>query len=249
MFVGEFEHAVAERCGEQQVLAFRRPRHFAQQKADVLDEAEIEHAIGFVHHHDFDAAEFHRTLTHEIDQAAGGRDDDVDAFLELAALLVVIDAAVDQGTFQFRIAADLTRILVDLYREFARRRDHDGTRVEAVVFRVCGAHQQVVVQRDEESRGLAGAGLRLAGDVFAFECQRQGHRLDRRTADEVGLVQAFQQQRVEVEIFETDIGEWFIRHFGSWPRFACATRNNGMCVAPRRADCVRPGRYLRAVTA
>ena len=60
----------------------------------------------------------------------------------------------------------------------------------------------------------------LAGDVFAFERKWQGHRLNGCAADEVGFVQAFQQHWVEVEIFETDICEWFIRHFGSWPRFA-----------------------------
>jgi hypothetical protein len=48
VLVGELEHAVAERGREQQGLALLAARQLAQQEAQVLDEAEVEHAVGLV---------------------------------------------------------------------------------------------------------------------------------------------------------------------------------------------------------
>ena len=52
VLVGELEHAVRERRREQQVEAVLGRRQPAQQEADVLDEAEVEHAVGLVEDHD-----------------------------------------------------------------------------------------------------------------------------------------------------------------------------------------------------
>ena len=49
------------------------------------------------------------------------------------------------------------------------------------------ARQQALIQRDQERRGLAGAGLRLARDVASRERDRQRLRLDRRAAFEAGF--------------------------------------------------------------
>ncbi len=131
VFIGEFEYAVTQSRGEQQILAFGRAGHAAQQKPDVLNEAEVEHAIGLVHHHHLHTTQFHRALFDEIDQAPGGRDNDIHAFFELSALLVVIYATVDQCRVELRIPSDLPGVLIDLHREFARRCDDRCARVEA----------------------------------------------------------------------------------------------------------------------
>ena len=47
--------------------------------ADVVDEAHVEHAVGFVEHEEFDLAEPQRVAADEIEQAPGRRDQDVDA--------------------------------------------------------------------------------------------------------------------------------------------------------------------------
>jgi hypothetical protein len=52
VLVGELEHAVAQRGREQQGLALGAHRHAPQQEADVLDEAQVEHAVGLVQHAD-----------------------------------------------------------------------------------------------------------------------------------------------------------------------------------------------------
>ena len=72
-----------------------------------------------------------------------------------------------------------SRVGVDLHREFARRRDDDGARRVDRAVRRAGVRQQAIEQRDEERRGLAGAGLRLAGHVVAGERHRQRLRLNR----------------------------------------------------------------------
>ena len=45
-------------------------RHAAQQEPDVLDEAQVEHAVGFVDDHDFDRAQREHVLLEVVDQAA-----------------------------------------------------------------------------------------------------------------------------------------------------------------------------------
>ncbi len=72
--------------------------------------------------------------------------------------------------------------------------------------------QQPVEHRDEERGGLAGAGLRLAGDVAAGERERQRQRLDRRAAREPCGVQAGQDVGMQVETVEKDVGERLVRH-------------------------------------
>ena len=47
--------------------------------ADVVDEAHVEHAVGFVEDEDFDAIELDGALLHEIEQPSRRRDQDVDA--------------------------------------------------------------------------------------------------------------------------------------------------------------------------
>ncbi len=46
--------------------------------------------------------------------------------LKLAALLFVVDTAVDHGGAQAGVLAEDFRVMVDLYRQFARGRDHQG---------------------------------------------------------------------------------------------------------------------------
>ena len=47
--------------------------------ADVGHEAHVEHPVGLVEDEDLDLAEVGRALPHEVEQAARGRDQDLDA--------------------------------------------------------------------------------------------------------------------------------------------------------------------------
>ena len=50
VLIGEFEYALRQRCRKQHRLTTIGRRQTTQHVADVGDEAEIEHAIGFVEH-------------------------------------------------------------------------------------------------------------------------------------------------------------------------------------------------------
>ena len=67
--------------------------------------------------------------------------------------------------------------------------------------------QQAVQYRDQKRRGLAGAGLRSAGDVAADERDRQGQCLDRRAAGEARRMQARQDVWMQAKTFKGDIGD------------------------------------------
>ena len=136
----------------------------------------------------------------EVDQAAGRADQDVDAVLEVAPLLLVVDAAEGEAELQARVLAEQLGVVVDLHRELARRRDDQrARRVDLARRRDLGA-QQPRVQRDQEGRRLAGAGLRLAGDVEAGERAGQRLGLDRRAALEAGVGDAARQRLGQVEV-------------------------------------------------
>ena len=212
MLVGQLEYPVGEGGREQQILALAWTGHTAQQEADVLDEAEIEHPIGLVHHHHLDGPEAHRLLLHEIDQPARGRDDDIYPFFELTALFFIIDPAIDQRGAQARMSPDLHRVLVNLDGQLTRGRQNDGPRVLCPSFQVRIAGEQAVEERDQKSRRLAGAGLGLSGNVPALQRQRQGHGLNGRTADKTGFFQPLQELRMEGKVFEADVSKGCIRH-------------------------------------
>ena len=74
---------------------------FARQQredlADVVDEAHVEHPVGFVEHQDLDLAQVDRPLLHVVEQPAGRGDEDVDAAAQRVDLRLHADAAVDQA--------------------------------------------------------------------------------------------------------------------------------------------------------
>jgi len=205
VLVGELEHAVAQGRREQQDLALLARRQAAENETHVLDETEVEHAIGFVDHHHLDRTQAEHVLLVVVEQAARGGDDDVAAVTQLLALLVVIDAAVDQGAAQTRMAADRLGVLLDLDRQFAGRRDDQGARVGVLAIGGGRMGQQPVHQGDQEGTGLASAGLGLAGDIA-------GQRLDGGAATEARIGQALLEQRVQVDVFEEDISKYSLRH-------------------------------------
>jgi hypothetical protein len=125
----------------------------------------------------------------------------------------MIDAAEDHRELEPGVLAEDERIVVDLDRELAGRGDDDGAdRGGAAIGRgrVC---QQPLENRDQEGRGLACAGLGLAGHVAARQRDGQCFTLDRGTALEAGILDALQDGRREGEVREADLGKMLIGHF------------------------------------
>ena len=141
-------HPVRQRRREHHGQAQRRMRQTTQNEANILDKAEIEHTIRFVHDRHLDMAQIEHMLFEIVDDAAWRADQYVDAFLENAPLLFVVYSAEHDGELEARILADSKRIGVDLHRQFPSRRDDDGAR--RIQGAVCRSRigQQAIEQGD-----------------------------------------------------------------------------------------------------
>ncbi|MNI39383.1 hypothetical protein D3C73_935640 [compost metagenome] len=141
---------------------------------DVVVEAHVEHAVGFVQHQRGQAGQVQAAAFQVVLDAAGRTHDQVRAARQRFGLGAGGRAAaqgqdLDVGN-QARQPAQFLRHLVS---QFARGANQQGLR-----------HQRVGIQllqhAQAERRGLAAAGLGLRDDVAAFQDQRQALRLDRR---------------------------------------------------------------------
>ncbi len=105
---------------------------------DVVDEAHVEHAVGFVEHEDLDAVELHGAVRHQVEQPPGRRHQHVDAVGERAHLRVDVHAADGERNGRAQVAAVGLEAVDDLRRQLARRAQHQhaaalGQRRVAVV--------------------------------------------------------------------------------------------------------------------
>ena len=102
--VGKLLDLAGEGGGEQQVLARAVARQQGKHLADIVNEAHIQHAVGFVQHQDFDLRQIHRLLTGMIEQPARCRHQDIDAAPQLVYLRIDLDPAEDHC--RVRVADD-----------------------------------------------------------------------------------------------------------------------------------------------
>ena len=98
---------------------------------------------------------------------------------------MVVDPAEDRERRPSRVAAEDLGVVTDLHDELPRRGNDQGPRSAVPLpWRVS---EKPGEDRDQESRGLAGARLGLARDVLAGERDRQGFFLDGRRPGEPGV--------------------------------------------------------------
>ena len=146
--------------------------------AHILDEAHVEHAVGFVDDERGAFVEAHLFLAHQIEQAARCGDENIDAVAHRFDLLALAHAAKDDGVAQMQMAAIGFQTVTDLHGQFARRREDE--RAHAVRARDGAVLRKALQQRQSEGGGLAGSGLRQAQHIAAFQDRRNRLALDRR---------------------------------------------------------------------
>ena len=139
-----------------------------------MDEAHVEHAVGFVEHEMLDLGEIGEAAIREVEQPSRRCDQDVAADSKAVNLRSFADAAEDHARAQFLVRSVDADALQDLGGEFARRCEHERARSAAR-----GGLEQLQ-QGQHECRGLAGAGLGAGEQVAAGEHRRYGSGLDRR---------------------------------------------------------------------
>ena len=106
-----------------------RARHVVGDRRDVVDEAHVEHAIGFVEDQHLDVLEHGLAGLQVVEQAAGRRDQDVERAAQRLELRRIRHAADDGRDAQAgHVAAVHGRRLGDLHRQLARRRQDEDAR-------------------------------------------------------------------------------------------------------------------------
>ena len=186
-----------------------RPRGDA---LDVVDEAHVEHAIGFVKHEHLKLRQVDATALEMVDQPTGRRDEQVDTTGELAILHRVRRAAVDADDPYTQILPVLHRLRGDLLREFTRGREHQNAgRADGVMTGrprypcysdepLQGGRRDIAVQ--EADRGLtAQRGRKAVHEPFGGKVERltlaQTVDLQRHSLKQVSFAQAHAGMYVE----------------------------------------------------
>jgi hypothetical protein len=116
---------LGHRCGEEECLTAGGLDRGGD-LADGLDEAHVEHAVGLVEDENLDGAEIDDALVHQIQQAAGRGDDDVDSAVQRALLMELADAAEDDGVIEAGFAPVDAEALRDLLGELTCGRKDEG---------------------------------------------------------------------------------------------------------------------------
>lgn len=102
--------------------------HLRVDLSQLLLEAHVQHAVRLVHHQHRRAAEVHRAVLQEINDAPGRPDDDVGAASQLLPLVQPSRAAIEAHGVQVHALREAFELAVDLLREFASGRDHQHAR-------------------------------------------------------------------------------------------------------------------------
>ena len=179
-------------------------RQQADDALDVGNEAHVEHAVGLVDDQDLHAGEQDPAALEQVEQAARGRDQHVDAALQLPLLLGDRRAA-DQERLGERVvlAVDL-EALGDLGGQLARRLQDQ----RAGHARPGAAAGQDVDHGEREGRRLAGAGLGATEQVAAHEHIGDGFFLDRCGLGITGFFHRLEDLGAEAQICEFHVSPY-----------------------------------------
>ena len=123
-----------------------------------------------------------RAAVGEVEEPAGGADDDVDAGLEGVELAFIGHAAINREVAGAPLGRSHVDVAGDLDREFAGGRDDERLWLagsgQLVIVRIMGRNG-ALNDGDAEGKRLAGAGTRLTDEVSADQGDGKRHFLDR----------------------------------------------------------------------
>jgi len=132
-------------------------------------------------------------LAHQVEQATGARDDNLDAAAQRVNLRHHADAAVDGGAAQSRLPAQSNERLVNLFRQLARGRDDQRPHLLA------RAVLQALQDGQGKGRSLARSGLGEANHVATGHDGRNRVALDGGRLLIAGCMDPGRQARGQIE--------------------------------------------------
>ena len=169
---GDRQNTGGHRRRKQGGLPGRRRR--VEDGIEILGKSHVEHFVRFVEHEHVKAVELQRSAPDMVERAAGRRDHDLGAALELADLPMHRRAAVDRQHRQPHAFGVLVHRFSHLHRQLAGRHENQpgGLARVALLLRDAMQHRQ-------GKRGrLAGARRGLAQQIPPLEQQRNRFALD-----------------------------------------------------------------------
>ena len=153
----------------------------AQNALQIWQEADVQHAVGFVKHHVLDLVQHTVLRFNVVQQPAWRGHQNLHALFQLGGLWLHVHAAKHNHAAQLRVFRIELDLLGHLIGQFTRGQQHQ------CAHRVAGwrggdvfVFQHALQQRQRKGGGLAGAGLGGAHHVTAFQNDRNGLRLDGR---------------------------------------------------------------------
>ena len=150
-------------------------------------------------------------LLEVVNNAAGRADEDIDAVLNMPALFLVVGTAEGQSDDKPGVLTENLRVVCDLHGKFAGRSEHERARLLLLAFRRFGL-EKPLIGGNQKGGGLAGAGLRLTGDVVILEGDRKRTRLDGRTKLEAGIADAGLNPFLDLKTIESEVTQMVLRH-------------------------------------
>ena len=174
---------------EQHGLALGR--HRRGDATDGFDETHVQHAIGLIEREELDAAKIDQSLVHQVDQATGRGHQDRRTVADGLHLRALPHATEDDGVTKADVAAIGGEAFADLRGQLARGRKNE--RARALDARMRRLRAESMQRGQREGSGLAGAGLRDAQNVMAFQRGRNRLRLNGRGCGIAFLANCLQQ--------------------------------------------------------
>lgn len=135
-----------------------------------MNEAEIEHTVGFIEHQDLDTRKRQRLAFGKIEQAPGGRDENVDATRQLPSLPSDVDTTDDNRGRKAQPGTVGSEAVGDLAGQLPSRAQYQGP--AAVRHRALRQAGKALEDGESEGRCLAGAGLGDAAKIAPGERRR-----------------------------------------------------------------------------
>ena len=172
-------------------------RGLCEQFFDIGEEPEVEHLVGLVEHHHLDVFQRQHPLAGEVEEAAGGADNDLRAGLKLLDLAFVRLAAVDGSNLGASVRCGQGEVFGNLHAQLAGGNDDEGFDARLRV----GTER--LQQGQPKAEGLAGARLRLADDVLPGETHRNCLGLDRERRQDALGCKCIHHVLVDIQVGES----------------------------------------------
>ena len=169
---------------------------------DVVDEAHVHHPVGLVQHQELEPFEMDIAQVQVAEQLARGGDDHLGAARQRPLLLVEgggVASPVDRYRRDGREVGDGLELLVDLQGQLPCRHDHQGP---DAAFDLRLVRVDDVDEREEEGRGLAGAGLCAGDQVLSLQRGGDGLRLHGCGGADAHGVEPFKEIIADAELVE-----------------------------------------------